>query len=170
MLVFVGIAVLCACFFLLTLFAFDDIHFGNALDFGDDGGAGWFSLRALLMFGLGFGAIGALAMNNGYTAGAASMLATGAGGVTYLIAIGASVMMARQESNSIISLQSLVGRDAYVTGQIKPGFLGEVRIGSEYREARTDGDVILNGGQRVTVERVTGSVLWVKGASDGRAA
>lgn len=164
MVVFLGIAVLCAMGLGTSLLLFGDIDFGDALDFGDDGGAGWFSLRSFLLFGLGFGAVGALIISGGGGYWWSSVGGVAAGGALYLLGVGVAYVLSRQTSNSVVDMQSIVGRKGIVVDRIVPGAVGIVEVGGPngtiYQTARADRAI--ERGAAITVTAVSGTVAWVE--------
>lgn len=165
MLVFLGIAVLCAVAFGASLLIFDDINLADALDFGDDGGAGWFSLRALLLFGLGFGTVGALVMAGGGSYWWSSIAGIAAGGALYFVGVGIAYVLSRQTSNSVVQLDSIIGKRGIVVDRILPGQSGVIEVGGPngiiHQQARAAHT--LERGTAVAVTGVTGTVAWVEG-------
>ncbi|MEK7584530.1 MAG: hypothetical protein AAB490_04755, partial [Patescibacteria group bacterium] len=86
MLTFLAIAAGCGIFFLFTLFfggdSHGDVDFGHGdvdaggMDHGADGhgsAPSVFSIRTFMLFGVGFGAAGAIAKHSGYTVLGASL-------------------------------------------------------------------------------------------------
>lgn len=163
MLVFVTIAVSCAAFFVLTLLVFDHLDLADPLDFADDGGAGWFSLRNLLLFGLGFGAAGAIAVEAGYTTMSASFWGIGLGILLYLVGGALGVLLNSQESNSLRTLDTVIGKHGYVVFSIPNQFhTGEVQIGAQRYPARAA--TALSEGAPIVVTGYVGGVLVVERA------
>jgi membrane protein implicated in regulation of membrane protease activity len=137
MAIFVTIALVCTAALSLSFLVFDDIDLGDALDFGDDGGAGWFSLRNLLLLGMGVGAGGAIALDNGFSTTSASFLGLGVGAVLYLLGIAVGALLLQQESNSLQTLDSYKGHTGIVVLAIANQFhVGEVQLGAHRVPAR----------------------------------
>lgn len=107
----------------------DDFH----LDFGHDHDheSPW-SVRALALFLVGFGAVGYLGMYFGWSA----IMAAGPGLVTGVIFGWVSIKMTSAleatAGNSVSSLHNLVGRRGRVIDTIAVGNSGEVEISDEF--------------------------------------
>lgn len=121
MFTFMLIAMACGLLLGASFLAFDDIDVGDALDFTDDGGSGWFSLRALLLFGLGFGAAGALMRNSGADIITSSLIAVLFGMVLYLVGVGIARLLIKQESSSQRNLANLEGKLGVVNAPMNDG-------------------------------------------------
>lgn len=166
MTVFLAVALASFVLFALSFLAFDDIDLGDALDFTDDGSSGWFSLRSILLFGMGFGSAGALLTQSQYTPPAASAGGVGYGLVLYLVGVVLAKLMTNQSSNSQKKADDLVGKTGVVTVPMGTGSIGAVRITTskgmvdcmataEYMES-------YGVGERVVVLRSNGVVALVK--------
>lgn len=165
MVTFITIAIVCTVWLVLSFLVFDDIDIADALDFTDDGWSGWFSLRNILLFGLGFGAAGAIAVDSGLTVRMASLIGVGTGIVLYALGIGAGVLLNSQESNSLQSLDALLHQTGFVALKIQNQFhVGEVRIGAQHHPARAP--YAIDEGTLVRVMGYSGFTLLVKRADD----
>lgn len=144
--VFLSIAGSCALFFLLTLvfgghgdadtsdMDGGDVH-GHDHD-GDDGQSpSIFSLRSILLFGVGFGSVGALTAKFGGTIVLSCVLGILSG--VGLAAIGWFIFrtLYRQQASTTTDTTSLVGKQAFVNEAIPPGGIGQVRATNIYGQA-----------------------------------
>src|SRR5215831_2953149 len=113
---------------------------GHVFSGGDgaasDGGhaVSWnvFSLRNLFLFGSGFGAVGFLAMINGYGVKTAASGGLAAGVLIAGVGMWFFRLIASQESNTVTDLARLVGRRANVVSAIPVDGMGEIVTVNEY--------------------------------------
>ena len=145
---------------------FDDIDFGDALDFGDEGGVGWFSLRSLLLFGVGFGATGLIAMRLGSDTVSASLWGVIGGALGYAVGLGVGMLLTNVQSTTVIDNSALLGKEGWVTVSLSSETLGEVQVGNSYRPARLSGNGIAKVGDSIIVRNISGNVLVVTMTKD----
>lgn len=166
MTVFVLITLVSFAIFALSFLAFDDIDLGDALDFTDDGSSGWFSLRAILLFGLGFGSAGALLTSANWTPLAASAAGVAYGSILYFVGVMLAQLMMKQESSSLKNMDDFRGTTGIVTVPLRRGHIGAVRIstskGTMDCPATGIGETSADVGESVVVTGVSGSMLMVK--------
>jgi len=65
-------------------------------------------------------------------------------------------------SSAVTNIDALVGREGIVAEQIKPYSNGQVKIGGETWQARTEGEVVVGKGAIVVVLRVEGNTVVVQ--------
>lgn len=164
--IFLGIAVVCLVIFaVLSAFGADDHHTGiTGGDMHDGDGIATsdvLTLRNLLLFGIGFGAAGALArflgLNPWFASGAGLLM----GAVLVAIAVAFYRSIRKQESNSVTSAQSLVGKHATVTTAIPPGGYGEITtqndLGTTVNLDAVSSSGLIPAGSLVEIKSVTGT-------------
>ncbi len=128
LLVFLSIAMGGAFFFAVTVVT-DDFHFG----FHDD--SPW-SLRAIALFAVGFGATGFLAETFlGAPTIVASILGCATGAFLGWCGFKIGHAFEAQQGNSISNNRSLVGKRGVVTEDIAPGRPGQVQTKNEFGDA-----------------------------------
>lgn len=163
--VFLAIAAVGFLFLMLALI------FGEIFDFFDHGdidtgGPGVLSSRVIAVFITAFGSVGALAVQNGYSPGMASVFGTISGAVFG----GALAMLGRflynQQSSTEVLATDLVGQNARVVVSIPANGVGQIRlrIGEELVDkiAQARDGVAIPENSAVQVETVLGETVIVK--------
>jgi membrane protein implicated in regulation of membrane protease activity len=186
MLIFAAICFGCALFFIISIFTgagdsadsdFHGIDLGHAGDIAHGAGdvshhdaAGTpkiFSIRVIMLFGMGFGAVGAIARYTGSTIamssvwGALSGVVLGAAGYFFF-----SMIFHQQASTPMIS-SSLVGKSAEVMTAIPANGLGQILTTDNYGRnvyltARSDDGSAVASNTTVTIASVSGNVVVIK--------
>jgi membrane protein implicated in regulation of membrane protease activity len=155
--------------FVLVSLLFGEIfeHFDMTLDHDlGHGGPGFFSTRALSVFVTAFGGFGAIAVDRGFSALAAS----GVGLASGLVLAGAiyyfGVFLYSQQASSDVRSEDLVGQTGRVVVTIPAGGVGQVRcrLGEELVDkiARADDGQSIAENTSVRVEHVVGELIVVK--------
>jgi Co/Zn/Cd efflux system component len=133
------------------------------------GGVGLFSLRALSIFIMTFGTIGAIVRWTGRTPIVSSLWGLLAGVATYGLYVAAMQLIRSQQASSLIEDCELVGLTALVTVAIPAEGLGEVtcRLKSQTtrRMARAARRQPLAEGTLVSIRELQGDVLLVEPAN-----
>jgi hypothetical protein len=133
------------------------------------GGVGLFSLRALSIFIMTFGTIGAIVRWTGRTPIGSSLWGLLAGVATYGLYVAAMQLIRSQQASSLIEDCELVGLTALVTVAIPAEGLGEVtcRLKSQTtrRMARAARRQPLAEGTLVSIRELQGDVLLVEPAN-----
>ncbi|HEY0872252.1 MAG TPA: hypothetical protein VGD94_02175 [Vicinamibacterales bacterium] len=163
--VFLAIAAVGFLFLMLALI------FGEIFDFFDHGdidtgGPGVLSSRVIAVFITGFGTTGALAVQNGYSTGMASVF----GAISGAVLGGAIAMLGRflynQQSSTEVLTTDLVGQNARVVVSIPANGVGQIRlrIGEELVDkiAQARDGVAIPENSAVQVETVLGETVVVK--------
>jgi membrane protein implicated in regulation of membrane protease activity len=166
MLVFLGLA---AVGLLLTLVS---AFFGHDFDAHPElevGGLGFFSLRAMSIFLLTFGTVGALSHWLGKSLLTSSLWGLLAGVATYALYVVAMQLVKSQQASSLIEDRELPGTTGMVTIAIPEGGVGEVTCRlkgqSTRRSARAATRQAIADGTLVRVREVHGDVLLVEPVS-----
>ena len=164
--VFLGIAGI-GFLFLIISAVFGEIFdfFDHDIDF-DHGGPGILSSRVIAVFITAFGAFGAIAVNNGMSAGAASGVGAGSGvlfgGVIYMFLR----FLYGQQASSDVLASDLVGRTGRVIIGIPANGVGQVRvrIGEELvdKVAQARDGLALAENTPVKIDEVLGETVIVK--------
>lgn len=165
MVTFLVILLVCLSIFLLSMISGHDIDLGDALDFTEDGGSGWLSIRFITLFGIGFGAVGLLSGYAGIDALASAALGAVGGGLMGVVGWQLSTILLKQESNSTPDLNNLINRNAIVTIGITMTTTGEVMLRNEfghvvYIPARSTN--ALAPGSQAVIRGVHGVMVWVE--------
>ncbi len=133
------------------------------------GGIGLFSLRALSIFIMTFGTVGALARWAGRSALTGSLWGIVAGVATYGLYVVAMQLVRSQQASSLIEDRELVGLSGLVTVAIPAEGIGEVtcRLKSQTtrRMARAAHREAIGEGTLVKVSDLQGDVLLVEPAN-----
>ena len=133
------------------------------------GGIGLFSLRALSIFIMTFGTVGAIVRWTDRTALTSSLWGLLAGVLMYALYVAAMQMIRSQQASSLIEDRELVGLTALVTVAIPADGLGEVtcRLKSQTtrRMARSAQRLAVAEGALVRVRELHGDVLLVEPAN-----
>ena len=163
--VFLGIAGIGFIFLIVSLI-FGEIFdfFDHDIDF-DHGGPGILSSRVIAVFITAFGGFGAIAVNNGMSAGPASAVGVGSGvlfgGVIYMFLR----FLFGQQASSEVRSSDLVGQTARVIVGIPANGVGQVRcrIGEELvdKVARSRDGLAIAEHASVKVEEVLGETVIV---------
>ena len=164
--VFLGIAGIGFIFLIVSL-VFGEIFdfFDHDIDF-DHGGPGILSSRVIAVFITAFGAFGAIGVNNGLSAGAASGVGVGGG----IVFGGAIYMFLRflygQQASSDVLSSDLLGQTGRVIVGIPANGVGQVRvrIGEELVDkiAQARDGAALAENTPVTIDEVLGETVIVK--------
>lgn len=155
--------------FLLASLVLGDIFemFGASADLGDSGvDFGFLDSRVIAVFITAFGGFGAIGVQMGFGAVAASL--TGLlGGVIFggVVSLFGRFLIGQQSSSSVTD-NDLIGRSAQVAVTIKPGEVGQIsiRIGDERIEkiARSAGAEEIRSGTLVKVSAIAGDSVIVE--------
>lgn len=133
------------------------------------GGVGLFSLRALSIFIMTFGTVGAIARWSDRTPITSSLWGLLAGVLMYALYVAAMQMIRSQQASSLIEDRELIGLTALVTVAIPAEGLGEVtcRLKSQTtrRMARSARRQPIAEGVLVRVSELHGDVLLVEPAN-----
>jgi membrane protein implicated in regulation of membrane protease activity len=154
--------------FLLISLLFGEIseHFDASLDHDlDHGGPSFFSPRVISVFVTSFGAVGAIATNQGLSPLPASGMGFASGLVLSSIVLAFARFLYRQQATSEVLTTDLVGQTARVVITIPPGGVGQVRcrIGEELVDkiARTRDGGVVQENAAVRVDEVLGETVIV---------
>jgi len=162
MLVFLGLAIVGLLLTVVSAFFGHDFEAHPELEIG---GVGFFSLRAMSIFLLTFGTIGALSHWLGRPTLASSLWGLVAGVGTYALYIVAMQLVRSQQASSLIEDRELPGLTGMVTVAIAAGGVGEVtcRLKGQAtrRFARSASRQAIAEGVLVKVREVQGDVLLV---------
>lgn len=163
--VFLGIAGIGFVFLMVSL-VFGEIFdfFDHDIDF-DHGGPGILSSRVIAVFVTAFGAFGAIAVNNGMSAGAASGVGLGSGVVFGgLIYFFLRFLYGQQASSDVVAAD-LVGQTGRVIVAIPANGVGQVRcrIGEELvdKVAQSRDGLAVAEHASVKIEQVLGDLVVV---------
>jgi membrane protein implicated in regulation of membrane protease activity len=163
MLVFLSLAVVGILLTVLSAFFGHDFDVHPELEFG---GLGFFSLRAMSIFLLTFGTVGALAHWLGRPTVTSSLWGLLAGVGTYALYVVAMQLVRSQQASSLIEDRELPGLTGMVTIAIPAGGIGEVTCRlkgqSTRRVARGAPGEAFSEGALVKVRDVQGDVLLVE--------
>ena len=163
MLVFLSLAVIGLVLTLVSAFFGHDFDAHPELDIG---GLGFFSLRAMSIFLLTFGTVGALAHWLGRPTVTSSLWGLFAGVGTYALYVVAMQLIRSQQASSLIEDRELPGLTGMVTVAIPAGGMGEVTCRlkgqSTRRVARAVSPRAFAEGSLVKVREVHGDVLLVE--------
>jgi len=163
MLVFLSLAVIGLVLTLVSAFFGHDFDAHPELDIG---GLGFFSLRAMSIFLLTFGTVGALAHWLGRPTVTSSLWGLFAGVGTYALYVVAMQLIRSQQASSLIEDRELPGLTGMVTVAIPAGGMGEVTCRlkgqSTRRVARAVSPQAFAEGSLVKVREVHGDVLLVE--------
>lgn len=156
--------------FLLISLVVGDIFetFGGGADLGGDSGVdfGFLDSRVLAVFITAFGGFGAIGVQMGYGAVAASVIGL-FGGVIFggIVSLFGRFLIGQQSSSSVTD-DDLIGRSAQVAVAIKAGEVGQIsiRIGDERidRVARSRDGEEIKAGTIVKVAAVAGDSVIVE--------
>lgn len=143
----------------------DEVDFGDDADVDGDG-PGLLSVRGLSLLATGFGGVAYLVQH--YTG--RLLLASGSGLLSGLLfaAVGLAFvrLFFRQQASSLMSPQQIRGAKGVVTTAIPAGGTGEVRLtvaGQQFsRPARAEGDAEIAGNSLVEVAALLGGVVVVR--------
>lgn len=153
--------------FLLASFVLGDLFEQFGLEHSFDGGADIAVLdsRVLSVFITAFGGFGAIGVQLGWGAVAATVFGLVGGVVFGGIVAAFAAFLSSQQASSHTSASQLVGRTAQVTVSIKPDQLGQItcRIGEERVEklARTRDGAEIKTGAIVRIESIAGDSVIV---------
>jgi hypothetical protein len=153
-----------------------DIDIGHGVDVGHevpvlgDAGPSALSLRLLLFFILGFGVFGIIAMKVLNLSGITAILfASGGALLCYFAAYGLLKALWKQQISTQFSIDSLVGTDAIVTQNIKPGGIGEIKgkcpetgLENFVQAKAANPEAGINKGEFVTVKSVVAGICLVE--------
>ncbi len=163
MLVFLSLAVVGLVLTVVSAFFGHDFEAHPELEIG---GLGFFSLRAMSIFLLTFGTIGALAHWLGRPTLTSSLWGLLAGVGTYALYIVAMTLIRSQQASSLIEDRELPGLTGMVTVAIAEGGVGEVtcRLKGQTtrRVARAASRHAIPEGALVKVREVQGDALLVE--------
>src|SRR3989344_1271689 len=178
MITFLAIAAGCGIFFLFSLFfggdGDGDIGDGDVdasgMDHDVDGhgsGPSVFSIRTFMLFGVGFGAAGAIAKHSGYTVLGASLWGVLLGVVMAAIGYFFIVALMFQQSSTISNPKKLIGKNGRITVAITESSLGEIETVDEHGTgttllARSETGTSINAGAAISIVDVVGSQAIVK--------
>jgi len=154
------ISIFAATLFLITLvFDFDHGH-----DIDHEHG-GFLSMRAALLFGVGFGAGGTLAMQMfGIGAFPASLAGLALGVISAMVGIKTVRLFMAQESDSTVSLRAIIDCVGYVTVPITINGIGQIVVtdssgATHYVSARATGPYAM--GEAVRIVALIGTDAFV---------
>lgn len=160
----------CVLFFVLSsMFGHDDgggdVSDDGGLTHGDNGPS-LLSLRNLLLFGIGFGAAGAVATHMGYSLIASSLAGFVFGMTVALAGWWFYRAIGRQQGSTNTDTRNLIGKPALVTTHIPPGRMGQVAAQDEYGgrvylDARSNEGVEINEGEPVIITEAFGNTVTV---------
>lgn len=130
----------------------------------------FFSLRSLLLFGLGFGSVGAVATSMGVSAVLIPIFGSLAGVVFAWIGIQVFLILRKQEGNTPNSLLELEGMSGRITTSIPASGVGEVLIrnqrgDAQYLRARSEDGSPIVADQNVEVVSAAAGDLVVRKAA-----
>ena len=166
MLVFIALAVIGILLVAVSAFLGHDFEAHPELEVG---GVGFVSLRALAVFIMTFGTVGAIFRWTGRTPVACSLWGALAGVLMYAVYVVAMQLIRSQQASSLIEDRELVGLTAVVTVAIPAEGLGEVtcRLKSQTtrRMARARGREAIAEGKLVRVTELQGDALLVEPAN-----
>ncbi len=171
---FLVIFIVCALFFIVASLLGHhgdvDVHADAGGDASHDGGSEGptiFSFRSLMLFGVGFGAAGAIARYLDAGMLTSSMWGSAAGLLSAVLGFLLYRFLWKQQSTTTTDTGSLVGKKARVTVAIQPGEPGEVVAQNEfgatiYLSAQgEDRGSSFPIGKEVTVQTVSGKFVSV---------
>ncbi|HUM01329.1 MAG TPA: hypothetical protein VL084_03520 [Thermoanaerobaculia bacterium] len=166
MFIFIALAVIGMVLVAISAFLGHDFDAHPELEVG---GVGLFSLRALSIFIMTFGTVGALVRWTDRTPIVSSLWGLLAGVLTYGLYVAAMQLIRSQQASSLIEDRELVGLTALVTVAIPAEGLGEVtcRLKSQTtrRMARSARRQPIAEGALVRVGELQGDVLLVEPAN-----
>ena len=166
MFIFIALAVIGIVLVAISAFLGHDFDAHPELEVG---GIGLFSLRALSIFIMTFGTVGALVRWTDRTPIVSSLWGLLAGVLMYALYVAAMQMIRSQQASSLIEDRELVGLTALVTVAIPAEGLGEVtcRLKSQTtrRMARSAQRLPVAEGALVRVRELHGDVLLVEPAN-----
>lgn len=156
--------------FLIISLVVGDIFEAVGFDLGVAGDAGvdfgFLDSRVLAVFITAFGGFGAIGVQMGYGAVAASLIGL-LGGVIFggVVSLFGRFLMGQQASSSVTD-DDLIGRTAQVAVAIRPGEVGHIsiRVGDQRVEriARSRGDEEIKAGTLVRVAAIAGDSVIVE--------
>lgn len=166
MFIFIALAVIGIVLVAISAFLGHDFDAHPELEVG---GVGLFSLRALAIFIMTFGTVGAIVRWTDRTPLVSSLWGLLAGVLMYALYVAAMQMIRSQQASSLIEDRELVGLTALVTVAIPAEGLGEVtcRLKSQTtrRMARAAQRQTIAEGVLVRVRELQGDVLLVEPSS-----
>ena len=159
-------------FFISMLFGADHGDLGGGHDHGGGEGDGdgfmtdLFTLRNIFLFGVGFGAIGYIARYLGAGPIGSSIAGIIAGLLMAVFGAWLFRVLREQQSNSVTSLETLVGKSARVTTTIPKEGRGEIATVNEHgvnvtMSAQSSDEAIMEN-VNVTILSVVGNTATVK--------
>jgi len=140
-LVYGSIMLGCLLFFVFSLLFSSDVEVDHDVDFHDGGdghGGGhddiprFLSLRNIFLFGVGFGAVGAISASYGYPTLVSNILGVLSGFVSALIGWGMFVMLYKQQGSTTQNMSKLIGKSGRVTIKIPTSGVGQILVENEY--------------------------------------
>jgi len=145
----------------------DVFHFDTDFDHSlDHAGLSFFSPRVLSVFVTAFGGIGAIAVNNGWSTGAASAAGVGGGVVIASLILWFARFLYGQQASSDVVTRELVGQTGRVVVGIPAGGVGQIRL--QVGEAMVDKIASAKDGEPIPenavarVEEVVGETVVVR--------
>lgn len=163
MLVFIAFAFIGLVLTVVSSFVGDDLEVHPEVEFS---GVGFLSIRALAIFLMTFGTIGAIARWYQRTPLTSSLLGVLAGLLMYGLYIAAMALVKSQQASSLIADDDLVGATGTVTVAIPADGLGEVTCSlksqTTRRLARSAGRRPIPAGTTVKISQLQGDALVVE--------
>lgn len=158
---FLLIALGCAALLSVTfLLGFDDHHSAQTHDHGV---GSFLSVQSLLLFGIGFGSVGAVGRS--YDLSTTQAMVSGVIFGIFLGGVGVKLttLLRRGESDSTPSMSGLVGQLAVSVGEIHPESYGEIRLMhlGKAETFRATCDRSIPGNSAVRIDRVHGHDVHV---------
>ena len=133
-----------------------DVHAGPAL----------FSIRSIAAFITGFGAVGYLFTDMGWTPLAASLPALGSGILMFGLSYGVTSMLYRQQADSSYNPRELIGHTAEVTLPLSPDSFGEISLTYKssfvHYAARSRTKEAIGAGEQVKIVDFLGTTALVE--------
>jgi membrane protein implicated in regulation of membrane protease activity len=154
-------------FLFATIFGGHD-HSDMGHDFGGhdvahDTGPSFLSAFSLAFFLTGFGGAGALAMASGWQAIPSTLTAVVSGSCLWLLAFAFMNMLHRQQADSTVTSEKLVGSIGVVTVAVSPeSHLGKIRCANCSEELIVRCDQEIDAGERVVIVESAGGIYLVR--------
>lgn len=148
-----------------------DLDFGADLDFDGDadldgsGGFGILDSRVISMFLVGFGFIGAIALQLGLGGILGALIGIGSGLIFGGLIFAFGYYLVAQEATSPVTNRELVGHAAKVIVDIKPNSIGQISFNVREQRidklARTRDGKEIKAGESVFIEEIAGNEFIV---------
>ncbi len=138
-----------------------DVSDGHDADHGNEPTISIFSTKVIGMFIMGFGAGGCIMQYYVPDPMLSSLVGAGTGVFLGAVMYYSLKIIYSQQSNSAVSMNSLIGRVGVVTVEIRKGLSGQVQVGNDlYLALESSGNNIPKGGA-ISVVGVQGNYLVV---------